>query len=147
MKRLFLLFTIALLSLGATQNTNAQTYSVEEVNQAAMKKDGKYGIMVDNGNYLMASIVTGEMYKAYSTDIQFEVVLIGAVVKELAEDKKLIPFIERAEKSGVRIVVCKFAMDKLGVTTSDLPSYVEITGNGFTYYYGLQELGFNTIAL
>src|SRR5690625_4543195 len=147
MKRLFLLLTIALLSLGATQNTNAQTYSVEEVNQAAMKKDGKYAIMVDDGNYLMSSIVTGVMYKAYSTDSQFEVVLIGDVVKGRAEDKYLIPCRERAEQAGVRIVVCKFTMEKLGVTTCDLPSYVEITGNGFTYYYGLQELGFNTIAL
>jgi len=148
MKRLFLLATVvSLLSFGFTQNTIAQTHSIEEVNQTAMKKEGKYGIMVDNSQYLMAAIVTGEMYKEYSTDIQYEVVLIGAVVKELADDKNLLPFIERAEKSGVRIVVCKFAMDKLGVKTSDLPSSVEITGNGFTYYYGLQELGFRTIAL
>lgn len=147
MKKLFLVLSVAFLSFGVTQTTNAQTHSIEEVNQAGLQKDGKYGIMVDNGQYLMASIVTGEMYKEYSADIQFEVVLIGAVVKELADDKNLLPFIERAEKSGVRIVVCKFAMDKLGVKTSDLPSSVEITGNGFTYYYGLQELGFNTIAL
>src|SRR5690625_7271121 len=105
MKRLFLLLTIALLSLGAIQNTNAQTYSVEAVNHAAMKKDGKYGIMVDNGNYLMASIVTGEMYKAYSTDIQFEVVLICSVVKELAEEKQDIHNIEIEYKLVVSIDV------------------------------------------
>src|SRR5690554_1667510 len=147
MKKLFLVLSVAFLSFGVTQTTNAQTHSIEEVNQAGLQKDGKYGIMVDNGQYLMASIVTGEMYKEYSADIQFEVVLIGAVVKELADDKNLLPFIERAEKSGVRIVVCKFAMDKLGVKEADLPKSVEITGNGFTYYFGLQELGFRTIAL
>lgn len=147
MKKLFLALTVAFLSFGITETVNAQTHSLEEINQAGLQKEGKYGIMVDNGNYLMASIITGEMYKEYSSDIQFEVVLIGAVVKELADDKNLLPFIERAEKSGVRIVVCKFAMDKLGVKTSDLPSSVEIVGNGFTYYYGLQELGFNTISL
>lgn len=147
MKKLFLVLTVAFLSFGITQTVSAQTYSLEEVNQAGLQKDGKYGIMVDNGSYLMASIVTGEMYKEQSKDIEFEVVLIGAVVKELADDKNLLPFIERAEKSGVRIVVCKFAMDKLGVTEDDLPKSVEITGNGFTYYYGLQELGFRTISL
>lgn len=147
MKKLFLVLSVAFLSFGVTQTTNAQTHSIEEVNQAGLQKDGKYGIMVDNGQYLMASIATGEMYKEQSNTIQFEVVLIGAVVKELAEDKNLLPFVARAEKSGVRIVVCKFAMDKLGVTEGDLPKSVEITGNGFTYYYGLQELGFRTIAL
>lgn len=147
MNRLFLLVTVAILSLGMAQNINAQSHSIEKVNQAAMKKEGRYAIMVDNSNYLMASIAAGEMYKEYSNDIQFEVVLIGAVVKALADDKNLIPFVERAEKSGVRIVACKFAMDKLGVKTSDLPSSVEVTENGFTYYFGLQELDFNTIAL
>ncbi len=147
MKKVFLFLTVAFLSFGITQTVNAQAHSIEEVNQAGLQKDGKYGIMVDNGQYLMASIATGEMYKEQSNAIQFEVVLIGAVVKELAEDKNLLPFVARAEKSGVRIVVCKFAMDKLGVKEGDLPKSVEITGNGFTYYYGLQELGFRTIAL
>ena len=147
MKKLFLVLTVAFLSFGITQTAHAQTYSIKEVNQSGLQKDGKYGIMVDNGKYLMASVASGEMYKEYSEDIQFEIVLIGAVVKELADNKNLLPFVERAEKSGVRIVVCKFAMDNLGVKEADLPKSVEITGNGFTYYFGLQELGFRTIAL
>ena len=147
MKKLFLLLTVTFLSFGISQNVDAQTHSIAEVNKAGLQDDGKYGIMVDNGAYLMASIATGEIYKEQSENIQFEVVLIGAVVKELADDKNLLPFIERAEKSGVRLVVCEFAMQKLGVDKKDLPSSIEITPNGFTYYFGLQKLGFNTISL
>lgn len=147
MKKLFLFLTVAFLGFGMVQTTNAQTYTVDEVNEAAMKKDGKYALMVDNGSYLMASIVTGQEYIKHSDQIEYEVVLIGAGVKDLAEDKDLISFVNSTKDSGVRIVVCKFAMDKLGVERKDLPYFVDITANGFTYYFGLQELGFNTIAL
>lgn len=147
MKKLFLVLTVAFLSFGIMQTTNAQTHSIEQVNQAAMKKDGKFGIMVDNGSYLMASIVTGQEYIKQNEEIEFEVVLIGAVVKELVENKELATFTANAKENGVRVVVCEFAMKKLGVEREDLPTTVDFTPNGFTYYFGLQELGFNTIAL
>lgn len=147
MKNLFLSLSIAFFSFGIAQTSVAQTYTVEEVNEAAMKKDGKYALMVDNASYLMAAVVTGKEYTKQHSDIEYEVILIGNVVKELAEDKELASFIVESKDFGIRIVVCEFAMIKLGVEKKDLPTTVEITPNGFTYYFGLQELGFNTISL
>lgn len=95
----------------------------------------------------MASVMTGEQYKAKSKSIQFEIILIGPIVKDLAEKEALKPFIEKAKNSGIKIVVCEFAMEKLGVKKSQYPSSVLTTPNGFTYIFGLQELGFKSITL
>ena len=122
---------------------HSATLSVENT----IKKKGKYAILVQNEPHFMASVMTGEEYKAKSKSIQFEIVLIGSIVKDLAEKETLKPFIEKARNSGIKIVVCEFAMEKLGVKKSQYPSSVLTTPNGFTYIFGLQESGFKTITL
>src|SRR5690606_15294697 len=132
------------LSIGTI--TNAQQLPVEQI-ENAIKNDGKYALLVRQSKHLMASVMTGEAYKKQSKSIQFEIVLIGDVVKDLATSNELKPFIEKAEKIGIRNVVCEFAMQKLGVTKSQYPPSVHTTPNGFTYLFGLQEIGFKTITL
>ena len=122
---------------------HSATQSIEN----AIKKKGKYAILVQNEPHFMASVMTGEQYKAKSKSIQFEIILIGPIVKDLAEKEALKPFIEKAKNSGIKIVVCEFAMEKLGVKKSQYPSSVLTTPNGFTYIFGLQELGFKSITL
>lgn len=122
---------------------HSATQSIEN----AIKKKGKYAILVQNEPHFMASVMTGEQYKAKSKSIQFEIILIGPIVKDLAEKEALKPFIEKAKNSGIKIVVCEFAMEKLGVKKSQYQSSVLTTPNGFTYIFGLQELGFKSITL
>lgn len=122
---------------------HSATQSIEN----AIKKKGKYAILVQNEPHFMASVMTGEQYKAKSKSIQFEIILIGPIVKDLAEKEALKPFIEKAKNSGIKIVVCEFAIEKLGVKKSQYPSSVLTTPNGFTYIFGLQELGFKSITL
>ena len=145
-RKIVLLFAIMAFSVGFTQNLNAQTLSVEKI-ENSIKKNGKYAILVQNANHLMAAVMSGEEYKKKSTKIQFQIVLIGAVVKDLATNKELIPFIEKAELLGIRIVVCEFAMKMLSVEKSSYHHSVFTTPNGFSYLFGLQENGFKTIAL
>ncbi|MDO6808869.1 hypothetical protein Q4603_09615 [Zobellia galactanivorans] len=146
MKKQFLIIALFALSLTTSVSVNAQVQSVQEIENST-KNDGKYALLVQNSNHFMASVMTGEEYKNKSKAIQFEIVLIGKVVKDLATNKELAPLVEKAQKLGIRIVVCEFAMNKLGVKKSDYPSYVETTSNGFTYFFGLQENGFKTIGL
>ncbi|OWW25835.1 hypothetical protein B4Q04_09585 [Zobellia sp. OII3] len=146
MKKQFLIIALFALSLTTSVSVMAQVQSVQEI-ENSIKNDGKYALLVQNSNHFMASVMTGEEYKNKSKAIQFEIVLIGKVVKDLATNKELAPLVEKAQKLGIRIVVCEFAMNKLGVKKSDYPSYVETTSNGFTYFFGLQENGFKTISL
>ena len=143
------ILAILFLIIGSFLSTNqlsAQSLSLTEV-ENSVKADGKYAILVSNARHLQAAVMTGEELKNQNPNIDFQVVLIGPVVKDLAEDKTLEPTIIKSQKLGLRIVVCEFAMQHLGVKKSQYHPYVDTTPNGFTYIFGLQENGFKTITL
>lgn len=146
MKKQIIIIALFLLGITFFNDVKAQSLTTSQV-ENAIKKDGKYAILVQNSKHFMVSVMTGEEYKTKNTGIQFEIVLIGEVVKDLAEKEDLKPFIEKAQKTGVKIVVCEFAMEKLGVKKSQYHSSTLTTPNGFTYLFGLQESGFKTITL
>ena len=124
----------------------AQSLSVSAVEQS-IKEDGKYAILVSNARYFQAAVMTGEGLKTKHPKLDFEVVLIGPVAKDLATDESLKTFIEISEKVGVRIVVCEAAMNHFAVKKSDYHASIEITPDGFVYFFGLQENGFKIISL
>ncbi|MBP6662426.1 MAG: DsrE family protein [Paludibacter sp.] len=146
MKKQIIIIALFLLGITFFNDVKAQSLTTSQV-ENTIKKDGKYAILVQNSMHFMVSVMTGEEYKAKSPKIEFEIVLIGEVVKDLAENPELKPFIEKAQKAGVKIVVCEFAMEKLGVKKSQYQPSIRTTPNGFTYLFGLQELGFKTITL
>jgi len=146
MKKQIIIIALFLLGITLFNDVKAQNLTTSQV-ENAIKKDGKYALLVQNSKHFMVSVMTGEEYKTENPDIQFEIVLIGEVVKDLAEKEDLKPFIEKAQKTGVKIVVCEFAMEKLGVKKSQYQPSILTTPNGFTYLFGLQELGFKTITL
>ena len=146
MKKQIIIIAIFLLGITLFHDVKAKSLTTSQV-ENAIKKDGKYALLVQNSKHFMVSVMTGEEYKTKNTGIQFEIVLIGEVVKDLAEKEDLKPFIEKAQKTGVKIVVCEFAMEKLGVKKSQYQPSILTTPNGFTYLFGLQELGFKTITL
>ncbi|SFT06528.1 DsrE family protein [Sphingobacterium wenxiniae] len=146
MKKQIIIIALFLLGITLFNDVKAQNLTTSQV-ENAIKKDGKYALLVQNSKHFMVSVMTGEEYKTKNTGIQFEIVLIGEVVKDLAEKEDLKPFIEKAQKTGVKIVVCEFAMEKLGVKKSQYQPSILTTPNGFTYLFGLQELGFKTITL
>ena len=146
MKKQIIIIALFLLGITLFNDVKAQNLTTSQV-ENAIKKDGKYALLVQNSMHFMVSVMTGEEYKTKSSDIQFEIVLIGEVVKDLAEKEDLKHFIQKAEKAGIKIVVCEFAMEKLGVKKSQYQPSIRTTPNGFTYLFGLQELGFKTITL
>ena len=146
MKKQIIIIALFLLGITLFNDVKAQNLTTSQV-ENAIKKDGKYALLVQNSKHFMVSVMTGEEYKTKNTGIQFEIVLIGEVVKDLAEKEDLKPFIEKAGKAGIKIVVCEFAMEKLGVKKSQYQPSIRTTPNGFTYLFGLQELGFKTITL
>ena len=146
MKKQIIIIALFLLGITFFNDVKAQSLTTSQV-ENAIKKDGKYALLVQNSMHFMVSVMTGEEYKTKSSNIQFEIVLIGEVVKDLAEKEDLKHFIQKAEKAGIKIVVCEFAMEKLGVKKSQYQPSIRTTPNGFTYLFGLQELGFKTITL
>lgn len=142
------LLMIVFIFVGSVLYTpaNAQSLSTSDV-ENSIKKDGKYAILVPNARYFQAAVMTGKTLKTNHPNIEFVIVVISAVAKDLATDKSLTPFIETSEKVGVRIVVCESAMHHFNVKKSDYHPSIETTPDGFVYFFGLQENGFKTISL
>lgn len=115
--------------------------------QEAIRKNGKYAIMVRNSALFKVSVMTGKELKAKSSKIQFEIILIGDVIKDLANDAELQKITTECDKVGIKIVACEFAMKMQNVEKSQYPSSVLSTPNAFIYIFSLQEKGFKMITL
>lgn len=147
MKKHLLVFAFLAFGSATFSTVHAQTNTQGNPIENAVKKDGKYAILVRNVSHLKASIMTGEELKRQHPKLQFEIVLIGEVVKDLAVDESLKPFIENSAKLGIKLVACEFAMEHFAIKKTDYLTSVETTPNGFKYIFGLQEMGFKTITL
>ena len=146
MRNQFLILVFVFVGSVLYTPAQAQSLSVSAV-ENAVKKDGKYAILVPNARYFQAAVMTGKTLKTNNPKMDFEIVVISAVAKDLATDESLKSFIEISEKSGVRIVVCESAMNHFGVTKSDYHPSIQTTPDGFAYMFGLQESGYKTISL
>ena len=146
MKNNFLITLLVFVGSVLLTPATAQSASVATV-ENAVKKTGKYAILVPNAKYFQAAVMTGQTLKAKNPKLEFQIVLISAVAKDLAADESLKPFIEMSEKAGIRLVVCEFAMNHFEVKKSDYHSSIFTTPDGFAYMFGLQEMGFKTISL
>lgn len=146
MKSIIFAIIIILLGLNSFTTVNAQSLTQTEI-ENSIKSNGKYALLVQNNMHFQAAVMTGERYKTKNPEIQFEIVLIGPIVKDLATDENLKSFVETSKKNGIKITVCEYAMQKLGVEKSQYDPYIQTTANGFTYVFGLLENGFQTISL
>ncbi|TYB71530.1 DsrE family protein [Bizionia gelidisalsuginis] len=146
MKNQFLMILLIFIGSVLCTSVAAQSISVTAI-ENAVKKDGKYAMLVSNARYFQAAVRTGVGLKANNQDMDFEVVLIGPVVKDLATDEGLKSTIEAGKKAGIRIVVCEAAMNYFKLKHKDFHRSIAFTPDGFIYMFGLQESGFKTITL
>ncbi|HLV13907.1 MAG TPA: DsrE family protein [Xanthomarina sp.] len=146
MKKQFLMILFVVVGSLFYSPMMAQSLSVSDI-ENSVKKDGNYAILVSNSRYFQAAVRTGVGLKASNPELNFEVVLIGPVVKDVATDESLMSTIETSEKAGIRLVVCEAAMNHLKLKKSDFHSSIAFSPDGFIYLFGLQENGFKTITL
>lgn len=139
-----LIFIVLLLgNHKATAQTTAAINQIEN----SIKADGKYAILAGNYKHFEGSVRTGLRMRKGNPNLQFQIVLIGMVVKEITTDAQLLALVEDCKTAGIQIVICQNAMKALNVTKSDLHPYIETTSSGFVYMFGLQENGYKVISL
>jgi intracellular sulfur oxidation DsrE/DsrF family protein len=127
--------------------TSAQTTEAIANIEKSIKADGKYAILAGNYKHFEGSVRTGLRMRNGNPDLQFQIVLIGIVVKEITTDAHLLSLVEDCKTAGIEIVICQNAMKALNVSKSNLHPYIETTSSGFLYMFGLQENGFKVITL
>ena len=129
-----------------TDTLSAQELTVTQV-ENSINKEGKYGMLVRNAEHLKASVKTGLELIKENPKIEFQIVICGVLVKDLAGDTQLRQLMQTAKNGGVNILACGLSMKKFSITELDLPPTVEVTENGLLYIFGLQENGYKTITL
>lgn len=109
-------------------------------------KGNKFAILVQSTKNLQSSIMTAsEMIKA-NPKVDFEIVIMGQMVQEL-NNRDLRPALDAANKAGIKLIVCEFALDVYAVQLKDLPSYFIGTPNAHKYMFQLQENKYNTLSI
>ena len=141
-----MLWAIAVL-LGTTTMANA-TNLTHTANEAVLQTTtgDKYAILVQSTKNLRASIMTATEMKQANPAISFEIVIMGQMVQEL-NDKELRPTLDGANKAGIKLVVCEFALQVYGVELSALPAYFIGTPNAHKYVFQLNEKNYNTLSI
>lgn len=124
---------------GNTENTTS-TYEYQEV------KGKKFAILVQSIKNMRASIMTGSEVLAANPKAEFEIVIMGKMVQEL-NNPEYRAELDAANKAGIKLVVCEFALKVYGVELADLPSYFIGTPNAHKYYFQLNEKGFTTLSI
>lgn len=145
MKIVFPLVLVALV-LGSYHGAAQSTDAIDRI-EKSIKSDGKYAILAGNYKHFEGSVRTGLRMRKGNPDLQFQIVMIGMVVKEITTDEHLLALVEDCKTAGIEIVICENAMKALKVTKADLHPYIETTSSGFLYMFGLQENGFKVVTL
>ncbi len=141
-----MLGAIAVL-LSTTTMVNA-THLVHptSVSTAQVTTGDKYAILVQSTKNLRASIMTASEMKQANPAIAFEIVIMGQMVQEL-NDSDLRSTLDAANKAGIKLVVCEFALQVYGVALQDLPAYFIGTPNAHKYLFQLNEKQYNTLSI
>lgn len=141
-----LVLAIALCSIVSTQAT---AFNTSKVSTTAYEQDttgDKYAILVQSIKNLRSSIMTGSEIKTANPKADFQIVIMGQMVQEL-NNKELRAELDAADKAGIKLVVCEFALKVYGVPLNDLPLYFIGTPNAHKYMFQLNENKYNTLSI
>ncbi|AJH14651.1 hypothetical protein [Myroides profundi] len=143
-----LVLAIALCSIVSAQALAYNTIN-NETSIVAYEQDtkgDKYAILVQSIKNLRSSIMTGSEIKQANPKADFQIVIMGQMVQDL-NNKELHAELDAANKAGIKLVVCEFALNVYGVTLKDLPLYFIGTPNAHKYMFQLNENNYNTLSI
>lgn len=144
----YLFILMFVISFIATITTEAQTAENIESTEQSIKDNGKYAMLVMKAQHLKAAILTGKDFRSRSSEIDFQIITCGALVKEISEDNALQKLITEAVKNEkLKILVCGLSIQQFEVDPSSFPAEIPIADNGLIYMFGLQEQGYKSINL
>ena len=78
---------------------------------------------------------------------EFQVLICGKAVEDLACSDTMTPYLKMAEKTGARIIACEYSLKQMGIDTSRLAKGVESVENAITENLQLQKKGYISLEL
>ncbi|CAI8448389.1 MAG: DsrE family protein [Schleiferiaceae bacterium] len=147
MKKIILSLVIAAGALLSACNAPAQ----EAVTEAKPAEEITNNYFVLNRNVQQLKAIgkaAGELATAdAATYGEFNVVICGKAVKDLATAETMVPFMDILNANNVNVIACGFSLKKFEVDTALLPQGVTVVPNGILYGFELQKDGYYSITL
>jgi len=140
--RIIMLFAVLVFGFPSAILAQEQVETIEYKGHST-----RFAFLVSNERHFQGVIKTAEKMNVKKNRFSFEIVVVGTLAKDLVENKELIKEIDKAEKLGVKIVVCEGAMKHFNVPKSQLDKRLLTTPNAWIYMFELQDKGFNTLSL
>lgn len=109
-------------------------------------KSTKFAIMVGSIEHFKAAVLTADQLKKNSQNFTIEVVVVGALAKDIAEDQTLLEDINKAEVLGVKLKVCEVAMASNKVSKNKLDKRITTIRNGWIHMFELKDQGYNILS-
>lgn len=105
----------------------------------------KFGVMITDVMHFMVALETAELMNLKKNGYTFEIVMVGKLAQEIAENTELKAAIDKSEAIGAKLVVCEYALDLFKVDKSKVDKRIEITKNAWLYMFELKDKGYNTL--
>lgn len=137
----FMILAISLFSLSAISQEKFDKSITDDLSTTS-----KIALGVQSELHIKAAIKIYEQLVHSGVIIEeFEVVIWGKVVEELVDNSELIQFIEEHQNEKLKLSVCQVAMDRLDVSSDDLPKGVTPVPNAWVRMIQLQAKGYQTL--
>lgn len=142
-------FVSAVLLFALLFNISATQAQVSPTDQKLEYKGSNknLAVMVTDAMHFNVAVETAEQLYLKENKLNFEIVMVGILAKEIVENAELKSVIERAISAGAKLVVCEYALDLLQVDKSKVDKRISITPNAWIYMFELQDKGFNTLTI
>lgn len=88
-----------------------------------------------------------QLISSGSTVENFEIVIWGKLVQELTENQELFRYIEEQQHDNLNFSICQVAMERLEISSGELPQGITVVPNAWLRMLQLQALGYNTLTL
>ena len=109
-------------------------------------KSTKFAIMVGNVEHFKAAVFTADQLLKNGENFTIEVVAVGELVKDIADDTSLFEDINKAEALGLKLTVCEVAMASNKVSKNKLDKRMTTIRNGWIHMFELKDKGYNTLS-
>lgn len=107
----------------------------------------RFAVMVGDTLHFKTAVSTAEQLQVKENKYKFEIIVVGELAKALVEDKEMAIEIDKADKLGVKIVVCEAALTFFNVPKEKLDKRLATTPNSWIYMYELKDKKYNTLAI
>lgn len=140
MKNLFLSTIVLVLALSI--------FSAKAQNAVQHEKNN-YVVLTKTIPQLRPIILTAEALAEEDGEKfgDFQVIICGKTVTELTDKEMMQKFIDEAQNSNVKIVICGISLKQFGVDQKDIPQQLEVVDNGILHNFQLQKKGYLSVEL